>query len=242
MDPSDPSDPNDPPDDPTPVDEVARDYDDIAATLGASARIGELSAMLDVVVISEGGMPDGFTYLGVSADHFHQMSGQRGGVSFNYLYHCNDAADVIVPTCDGTANHSHVTLAWDGDMTSAAMSMTGISNAGEWTIRDLSVDKPRVGGEASISFDARVNSPVAATYSLTYDTTFDRVRFAPGQALPVSGKIDFAITAMRVRANSTRNFSVTASLLFAAGTTATITLDGNRNYSLDLTTGVTTKL
>ena len=117
-DPSDPSDPNDPNDPNDPVDHVARDYDDVAAAIGASGRNGDIAAMLDMVVISHGGMPADVTPLGENANHFQHASAVRNGVTFDYLYHCNDDADVIVP-CAPTVNHSHITLKYSGSVAGA---------------------------------------------------------------------------------------------------------------------------
>ncbi len=227
--------------DDTPVDEVARDYDGVASAIGASAYVGELSAMLDIVVISEGGMPEGISYLGSNDQHFHHASGSRGGLTFHYMYHCNDAGDLILPTCDGNANHSHVDVSWSGGLEGAAMSIESVALEGNWAVRDLSVDKPRVGGDGKMSFVARIAGGAAATFNISYDATFDRVRFAPGQAFPASGKIDLLIAAERTRSDATRTFAVTGSLAFAGTSAAILTLDATNTYSIDLTSGIATK-
>lgn len=249
-DPTDPNDPGDPGDGggsggggggggDTPVDEVARDYDGIASAFGISVTGGELAGMLDMVVISEGGMPPGVTYHGADSNHFHHASGTRSGLTFNYLYHCNDLADVILPTCDGTADHSHVDVQWTGSLSAAAMSIDSVALDGSWTVRDIAVDKPRVGGKGEMSFVARVGE--ATTFSISYDATFDRVRYAPAASLPASGKIDLLIAAERTRGDATRTFAVTASLAFSGSDTALLTLDGTNVYDVALSSGIATR-
>lgn len=227
-------------DDDPPPDEAARDYDGVATAIGASASVGELSAMLDMVAISEGTMPQGIAYHGSNDAHFHHATATRAGLTFQYLYHCNDNADAIVPTCDGNANHSHVELTWSGALDSAALTIDSVALEGAWAVRDLQVDQPRIGGDAKMSFVARIAGSEPATFNISYDATFDRVRFAPGQAGPANGKIDLVIAAERTRGDSQRTFAVTGSLLFAGNAPATLTLDGNQ-YSVDLTTGVATR-
>jgi hypothetical protein len=239
-DPSDPADPADPadPDDPDdPADQVARDYDDTASAVAGSARVTEIAAMLDLNIISHGGMPQDITYVGVDANHFHHATGVRNGVTFDYLYHCNDNADVIVPQCNSAVDHSHIRLKLTGNA-SGAMAMTGIEHKGTWAVRDIDIVKPRVGGTSTIDFSARVNN---ADYVFSFDATLDRIRYEPNGQVPMSGKVDFSIMASRTRDGNKRDFTSVASLAFANSTTAMLTIDGSKRYSVDLTTGLATK-
>lgn len=238
MDPSDPNDPNDP-NDPTP-DQEALDYADVAALIGASAQTGEVSAMLDAVILSNGGAPAGFTV--TQGDHFVLANGSRGGVTFDYFFHCNDNADVVLNYCNNTVNHSHVEVTIAGNVAGAGMSMSAIDREGKWAVRDIGVGKSRVGGDAAMSFSASVGGQYAASYELSYTAIFDRIRYNPEGPLPLSGKIDFVVTAKRTRGNSVRNFSPSASLVFDGDSSATLTLDGTKTFSVDLTTGATLKL
>ena len=229
----------DPDPDPVPTDDEARDYDDIAATIGATASMGELRAMIDVSLLAEGVVPSDLTDLGADGTFTHHVRGARGGVTFDYLYHCNDDADVIVASCSGSDNHAHVAVEWAGDASSDTMAMEAIARDGDWTVRDMRVDKPRVGGDGEISFVARSDD---SSYNLSYTATFDRVRFLPGSDLPASGGITFAIAAERTRNDVIRTFAVNAGIVFAGAPTATLVLDGTHQYTLDLATGLTTKL
>ena len=194
--------------------------------------------MLDLVVISHGGMPADITYMGHDANHFHHAMGVRNGVTFDYLYHCNDNADAIVPQCSPSVDHSHVTLKITGNA-SGAMAMNNILDKGSWSVRDIDIVKARVGGKSSLDFNARVNN---ADFVFSFDTTLDRVRYEPNGQVPLSGKIDFAIMASRTRESHKRDFTAAASLVFANSNIATLTIDGTKRYSVDLTTGAATKL
>lgn len=244
-DPVDPDDPTDPtpddPDDPNPddpIDHEARDYDDVATTIGASARVGEFAVMLDMMVISHGGMPADVQYHGQVGGHFHHATSLRNGINFDYLYHCNDNADAIVPVCNNTIDHSHFTVKLSGDAV-GAMEMNGLATKGGFTVRDIDIVKPRVGGTDALDFTARVNN---ADYVFAFDTAFDRVRFEPNGVIPLSGKIDFTIAANRNRAGVVRDFTMSGSLVFAGSNTATLTLDATKNYSVDLATGAVVAL
>ena len=235
-DPSNPDDPDDP-NDPEDPDETARDYDDLANVLGTSAVAGELSAMVDMVVISHGGTPSGFAVS--QQGHYTIAEGARGGVTFTYQYHCNDDADVILPSCSPSVNHSHIIPLMSGDMTGANMSMTSIVHDGNIAVRDINAGKPRVGGKGEMGFVAQLSD---ASFDLTYTSNFDRVRFDPNGVLPLSGKLDLTIAVQRDRGGATRSFGVVAALAFDGDNTATLTLDATRSYDIDLTTGVATKL
>lgn len=241
-DPNDPADPNDPndPNDPTTPDQEALDYADVAALIGASASMGEVSAMLDVVILSHGGTPAGFTV--TPGDHFFLANGARGGVTFDYYYHCNDGADAVLTYCNNTVNHSHAKITIAGNVAGAGMSMSAIDRDGDWAVRDISVGKSRLGGDAAMKFSASVGGQHAATYDLSYTANFDRVRYNPDGPLPLSGKIDFVVTAKRTRAGAVRNFSLSGALVFDGDSSATLSLDGAKNFSVDLTTGATVKL
>ena len=237
----DPGDPGDPgpvdPGDPAPPDEAQRDYDDVAKSIGASIQTGELQAMVDVVILSVDGTPPGLSRINAG-----EVVGERNGVTFHYTYHCNDTADVIIDACDDRAHHEHVHVLWSGDLAGAPMS--GIVREGDWTVRDLLVDKPRVGGDGHMSYVHQMESD-GSTYDLTYDATFDHVRFVPGGGLPSMGTIDYAITIHRTRSTAEtpeRDFAIAANVTFAADGSGTITLDSTHTYALDLTTGLVTGL
>ncbi|HEU0035417.1 MAG TPA: hypothetical protein VFQ53_32630 [Kofleriaceae bacterium] len=231
-----PPDPTDPgPDDPAPPDQEARDYDDVAVSIGAAVYGGELMSMVDAVTLATGGIPAGFTQTSAM-----DVSGTRDGVSIAYNYYCVDDNDVPIASCGTFANHMHMHFTMSGAL-SSPMALDAVDQTGKWTVRDIEVGKPRVGGDSAMTYVTHIDG--ISTYDLAYDATLDHVRFAPGAVLPYEGTITSTVAVHRTRDGAgERNFAVTATIVFSSGTTATITLDSTINYSLDLTTGAVVKL
>ena len=228
-----------PPPPPPPDDQQAADYDGAAMSIGVS-MVENLFAMNDSVILSFGGTPDGFTR--VSNE---EVFGTRAGVTYHYSYFCADDNDIHLAVCDANANHNHVTLTVSGDLEGSlsGMSLTAIDEGAKWQVRDLKVAKPRVGGTGHMAFSNHVEADGSA-YDVSFDGTYDHVRFQPTGGLPYFGTITFAAVIHRNRPGvdpAERDYAVGANLVFT-DTTATLTLDATFNYSLDLATGVVTKL
>ncbi len=216
--------------------DTQRDYDDVAAAVGARVSAGELGVMIDAVNVSYGRVPAGFTYVQTGSKRVYQ--GSRGGLALEYEAYCRDAADVIVP-CDGAAYHGHFTVEYNGSIAGAGMD--GLQRKAVWSIRDLLTATPRIGGKGTDAFGVSVET---GDYTIAISDTLDRVRLQASPTGPTSGTIALVANIERTRASASpasRTFSVNALVEFSAGETAMITLDGSEKYMVTLATGAVVK-
>lgn len=234
VDPMDPTDPNDPP---TP-EEVARDNQELATVIAAHVY-GEFSFQLIAANISEGRYPEGFMMTSSTVEETSGV-GTSGGMSYAFVYHCNDGTTThtFVP-CDGNAHHSHFKVTMTGDQTVGAMAMGAIDRVVDWEIRDLMLDKARFRGPDKMSLQTTVDG---AAYKVQFNAVYEQVRFLPNYVFPTAGTIDFTINTDRTRAGDHRVFNSVAKITFAGGGVPTTLVVDNVTYDFDLKTGAIVKL
>ena len=239
VDPADPTDPNDPP---TP-EESARDMDELASILAAHVR-GEFATQLAAAQISMGQYPEGFSLTNQTAEQYEGV-GSKDGLSYSFVYHCNDGttAHLIVP-CDGAAHHSHFKLTLTGSQAMGAIAMNEINRVVDWEIRDLALGKARFRGPDGLSLKTSVETAgEVANYTVQFNATYEQVRYLSGYAFPTFGTIDFTVNTDRTRGSDHRVFNSTAKLTIGSqGVPTTLVIDGSTTYTINLTSGAVVKL
>jgi hypothetical protein len=221
------------------IDDMARDADDVAASIGANLIGGDMIALVDTMNMAFGRSPDGFT---VTQNPTYQLfTGMRGGLAVQYKLYCRDAANLAAP-CNGLEFQAHLRPNYSGSVSGADASMDGIQRTAAWIVRNLTSAAPQIGGSGTDTFTSHL---ATGDYQFTITDTVDNVLFAPTPTTPVGGKLVMVINVARNRATSNppdRSFTVNAVVTFTAPDTATITLDSTQNYELVLSTGAVTPL
>jgi hypothetical protein len=219
---------------------VEQDYDDLATTIAGAVRSTQLQAMADGINFAYNDSLPGFTTVQAG-----EISGTRGAVSYDYMFHCEDQQAQDNFTCGPASNHIHWMATIDGPVMIDALSFPEYKLTTHWTIREIYLNKPQVEDTDRLMLTADLASD-GTRFQLTIDgTNFDHVRLDPQPALPFGGAITYAVTAMRTRATATpavRSYTATATMTFAAGGQATIDLDGTHSYTVDLSTGAVTRM
>jgi len=221
------------------------EYDDtaqaIASTTATGGGGGDVASMTDSVNIALGTMPLGFSLQGDG--HIH---GSRLGVDYSYAITCKNLTGVVLPACDRSTNEASVTVAWSGSLRSQYLDAT-VTRDGAWTVTGLQTATATSSGDSSFSFDATLRSifrpGVTATYAFDASASYDAVRIATQERKVVDGSATFDLTGHHTVTGAGRNnvdasFSVHAQLTLHADHTAALVLDGTRNYSIDLATGL----
>ena len=211
-----------------------QDYDDVANMIGQNTQTGELAAMVDVVQIAYVQTPAGFETTGAN-----QLLGMHGDVQYSYSWYCRDAVDMVDIVCDGHENHVHIQVDFTGDMTTPAMTLAGFDRSAKWTVRDVSVNEPRVDGPGHVMFTSEL---ATGSYDIDFDDTYTRVRFTTTPTVPTSGTMDLTVNVQRSKRDGSpdRKFSTMAHLDFTTAP-ASLVLDGIATYAADMTTGAVTK-
>jgi hypothetical protein len=217
------------------------DYDDVAASVGALTANdsgGEVGSMDDSVVAAEGGSPDGLTASGSGS-----YQGTRLGLEYQYDLTCLDASGQTLASCGENTDTAHVTVAWSGDLTLPRYSAS-ISRAGDWTLAGLQSDVAQFDGHGTFTVDSSFQAiyrDVTRTFHLDYDAQYDAVRYRMASRAFEGGQITYQVHAERTRSGSRRDaeatFDIEAVITFASDGTATLTLDGDRTYQVDLASG-----
>lgn len=221
---------------------TAEEYDDIATIVGALVADevgGETEAMEDVAVAVAGDEagPLGFTEEGV-------FEGERGSVSYRYTLSCRAENGSPVPACGGATAEADIEALVSGHAETLRRTVSFTRQA-RWTV--LGVDAPvrTINGEGSFDLETELTAldrPAARTYRLAVDATYAGIQVRADDQAIQAGRIAYEIAAERTASNRFReveaSFDVTATLVIDEPGSATLTLDGTRTYSLDLTTGV----
>lgn len=212
-----------------------QDYDDLAHTLADVVRVPQLVAMQDGVNLAYNDSLPGFTVVQPG-----EIEGTRDGVLYDYAFHCEDQQAQDNFTCGPASDHIHEYATIDGPFMIDQVAMSEMKLTTRWTIHEIDLNKPQVEGTARFLVTASLSTD-GTKLKLTIDgTNYDHVRLDPVPTLPFAGGITYAITAHRDRASATpaaRDYTASASIMFAAGGQATITIDGTHIYAIDMTSG-----
>ncbi len=224
-------------------------YDDtaqaIASTTATGGGGGDVASMTDSVAIALGGMPLGFSLQGDG-----HIRGNRLGVDYSYSIACKNLAGAVIAICDRTTNEASVDVSWSGSLQSPNLDAT-VTRDGTWTVTGLQTDTAAFSGASSFSFDTTLRSifrpGVTATYSFDASASYAAVRIATQDHQVIDGTASFDLTAQHMVTGTTNHdvdasFSVHAEITFHADRTATLVLDGDQQYTINISTGVVVRV
>lgn len=219
------------------------DYDDTAqavASTTADGNAGELSAMSASADIALGVMPLGFVVVGNG-----DIQGNRLGLSYQLTVACEDVNGTSLERCTDDTDRANVDVAWSGNLDTSHFDAS-VDRQGSWTLAGLQSNVITFDGSSTFSYDATLLSIFrpGAQASFSFDAAADyQAVLVDGQTHDaIGGRATFALDARKVvtgtNADVDKSFSVDAELEFHADRTATMTLDGDNVYTLNLATGV----
>jgi hypothetical protein len=217
------------------------EYDDVAQHVGSTTVTasggGEVGSMTDAVKLSIGQMP-----AGLSLDIHGHINGNRLGLTYDYAVACSDAQGNKQLQCGDQTDRADVTIAWSGELVIPNLS-TMIDRHGAWQLTGLTTGQAHLNGDGNFTFDSDVKSifhPGESKYHLSYDATYEDVVIDKSNG-PLSGSIHYTIAANHSettgQSQSQASFDVDAELTFTGNGKATLVLDGDQKYTVDLSTG-----
>jgi hypothetical protein len=231
---------------------TAEEYDDTAQAISSTAAPsnagtssgGDVASMTDTVSLSLGVVPAGISLMGNG--HFH---GTRLGVDYDYSLTCKTLAGVA-GACGPTTDSATAAVMWSGNLSSTAVD-ADVTRTGSWSVTGLQGDTATFTGDSSFTFDATLRSifrpGVTTTYTFDASASYDAVKIATAQRNVIGGSASFDIMAHHMVTGSGSNnvdasFDVNAKLTFNADQTASLVLDGDQSYTLNLTTGAVARV
>ncbi len=219
---------------------VEQDYDDLASTLVAAMRTQELQAMQDGINAAYmGGTLPGFT-----SPQAGELTGTRNGVSYDYMFHCEDQQAHDNTTCGPASDHIHWMATINGPVTSDATSFSEFKLTTKWTIYEIDLDKPQVTGYDHLLLVANLATD-GTKFQLTVDgPNFDHVRLDPQPTFPFAGGVTYTVTATRTRATANptvRSYTANAVVTYTGPGALTLALDGTHTYDVNMSTGAVSR-
>lgn len=220
------------------------DYDDVAQAVGALVANdsgGEVGSMEDASELSRGDTPEGFTASGEGS-----YEGKRLGLHYEYTLRCFDETGAEQSACDDTTDVANLVVSWGGELTLPRY-QGSIARDGNWTLRDLQTDVARFEGQGSFEVHSELQtlSGGERSFHLTYDATYDDIRYSRPDRKFLGGTIRYDVHAERTRERGGRDveveLDVEAVVTFEGDGTAKLVLDGERTYRVDLAKGTVEK-
>jgi hypothetical protein len=222
------------------------DYDDVATAVGAliapsSGEGGEVGSMEDAEALAMG-EDAGLTSMG-GGDY----EGTVAGLKYSYSVTCQDTSGATLDPCDATTDSANLVVAWSGELNLNNF-QASVDRTGDWTLSGLQSDTAEFNGTGTFDVDTAFQAlfrDVERTFTLDYDAEYQGVTWRRSDKLLLDGEIDYTVHAVRTRTDNRTEREVELDVLvnvqFDGSGVATITLDGERNYSLDVATGKLSK-
>lgn len=220
---------------------TGEDYDDAAQAIGTSTAgaSGEIGAMSDAASIALGVVPLGLTLSGNG-----EIRGTRLGLAYSFAVTCEDTGGVSLPACTDLTDRAAVDVAWNGNLDTQYLDAS-VERTGSWTLAGLQSNTIKFDGSSSFSYDATLDSifrpGVTTSLSFDADADYDAVAIDGATHDAVGGSATFEVSGRKVVTGSSadvdKSFAIHAELVFHADRTATMTLDDQRRYTLNVTTG-----
>jgi hypothetical protein len=221
---------------------TVEDYDDtaqaVASVTVAGSGGGDVASMSDSATIALGVLPIGF-----SLDGSGEISGNRFGVEYSYAITCEDAAGNDLDVCTSLTDRAAVDVAWSGNLDLPNFT-SSVSREGSWSIAGLQSDTAVFGGESEFSYDATIRSifrPSSASFTFDAHAEYDGVAIDTATHDAIAGSASFDLSARKVVTGTEndvdKSFEVHADVEFHADRTATLLLDGEHRYTLNVATG-----
>lgn len=221
------------------------DYDDVAASVGAltaSDSGGDVGSMQDAVEASQGESVDGVTASGSGS-----ISGERGGLSYEYELTCSNEGGDVLAVCDATTDTAHLTVDWSGELDLARFDAS-LSRSGDWTLSGIQSEVVTLNGVGSFDADSSFQAlfrDETRTLHLEYDASYDGVQISKSMRRPIGGTATFAVHMQRTRERGSRNveaeFDIDAVVTFTSDGVGHLVLDGERSYVISLDDGSVTQ-
>ena len=215
-------------------------YSQVAQSIaGATAASGELGAVAIANKLALGIVPIGLTADGLG--HFH---GDYFGLHYLLTVDCFDVQGQALAACGPTTSTANISTTWSGMLDLPRLAIDA-QRTGTWTLSNLQTPTTTVVGDSHFAISSQFASASDQnhkTLSATIDATYHDVLVNNSTLAFVGGDAAYAVTASSTHTtpgmDDTDSFAVDATLTFNADGTATLVLDGNHRYGVDVRAGL----
>lgn len=218
------------------------DYDDIAAGVGAMVAMpgggGEVGSFEDAVSTATDDS-SGSAIEGLGA---HEIV-VRAGLTYEYRVECFDADGIELEVCGEGTDSATISVSWSGDIDTPRFDAS-IDRSGEWSLSGLQSDTAVIAGNGSFEVSSEFQAiyrDVTRSMRFSYDAEYRDVQVDTETYQAIGGSIAYRIEGERNAQNGDNerqlSFSVEAEVTFHADGTATMVLDSEHSYRIDLSSG-----
>lgn len=204
------------------------EYDDIAAIVASGIatpdRGGDFGVAADALTLARGSLPKGFRLESDST-----VTGARGPIVYHYEVSCLQAWGLAA--CDPPAQSAIVRAAWSGELTMSAF-VGPIDGTAVLRLDHLATPMAEVTGDSQLAAQQATFVDSARSYSVA--TTTELLLFAD---MPSHFMMGGAFESSLEVAAPSGSYTVKAELSMTGEPTATLVLDGDHAYVVDLASG-----
>lgn len=216
------------------------EYQQVAQAVGATtSQLGDGAALTVATQLVTGVVP-----IGLRLDGAGRFSGDHVGLSYDYDVQCRTVLLEPVP-CGALADAAVVDATWRGRLELPRWQASA-SHTGTWNLAGLRGDVTTVDGDARFVLGATFASASAQntkTLDLRYDASYDGVQIDNDTHALVGGAVHYAIDMTTTHTtpghDDRTHHAIDAVVTFTGGGAATLVLDGDRRFTIDLYAGVT---
>jgi hypothetical protein len=214
----------------------------VAQVVGVSVATGAEPTAVDAVLdLATGIVPRGMTIDGLG-----RFSGDHGGLTFSGTITCTDAGTDKPAPCSPATAMATVTGSWSGQLQTRRVAISA-TRTGTWTVSGLQTSTVTINGTSHIDVTSQFASASDSNHknlALAIDATYQAVMIDRTSDLATGGDIQYAITGKRTHTtpalDGSQTFTVDATLTFHPDHSATLVIDGNQKFDVDLDTGEAT--
>jgi len=217
-----------------------QDQVQVAQVVGVTVST-EPTAVAAVLDLATGIVPPGITIDGLG-----KFSGDHGGLTFNGTITCTDAGTDKPAPCSATTATATVDGSWSGQLQTPRVTISA-TRTGTWTVSGLQTSTVTINGTSHVDLTSQFASASDKNHKnlgLAIDATYEAVTIDRTSDFATGGDIQYAITGQRTHTtpglDTSQTFTVDATLTFHPDHAATLVIDGNDKFDVDLDTGDTT--
>ena len=216
-----------------------QDYEQVAQSLAGNASPRAEPAMFGGVADLAGGLIP----VGLSLDASGRFFGEHDGLTYDGTITCTDLGTALPAQCGPATSVAQVTGTWTGALTLPRLAISA-TRTGTWTLSGLLTATVTIEGTAHAELTSQFASASDQNHkqlALAADATYRAVVVDRVSRLPVGGDIEYAITGRRTHTtpglDTSQAISMDATLTFHPDHTATLVIDGDKHFDLDLEAG-----
>jgi hypothetical protein len=169
------------------------------------------------------------------------------GLQYEYSITCKDVGGTVQPACDDATDSANLIVDWHGNLDLPRYDAT-VDRTGNWTLSGIQSDLVKFDGHGTFDIDTEFTALFSnrkRTFKLDYDAQYDNVTWDRNLDTLVDGTIHYDVQAQRTRERKGKDveasFDMMVVVTFDGSGNASIVIDGDHSYQVNLSSGEVAK-